>query len=130
MAKLNLKSMSPYDLIELRGQLETVLATKVAAERKALEDSLAKLDGLGGKRGRRGRGGSVLAGKKVAPKYRGPEGETWTGRGLKPKWLQAAISEGKLLEDFLIAEAGAEKAPKAKKMRKAPKAGKVRKAKS
>ena len=29
------------------------------------------------------------AGSKVAPKYRHPEtGETWTGRGKPPKWIQ------------------------------------------
>lgn len=26
-------------------------------------------------------------GKSVAPKYRGPEGQTWTGRGRQPKWV-------------------------------------------
>ncbi len=42
-------------------------------------------------------------GKKVAPKYRDPvSGATWTGRGLKPKWLQAALDAGKLAADFAI----------------------------
>lgn len=42
-------------------------------------------------------------GKKVAPKYRNQAtGETWTGRGLQPKWIQAAIASGKKLEDFTI----------------------------
>jgi DNA-binding protein H-NS len=41
--------------------------------------------------------------KKVAPKYRDPvSGATWTGRGLKPKWLQAALSAGKSVADFAI----------------------------
>lgn len=40
---------------------------------------------------------------KVAAKYKNPEtGDTWSGRGLKPKWLQAALSEGKKVEDFAI----------------------------
>ncbi len=40
---------------------------------------------------------------KVAPKYRNKDtGETWTGRGLQPKWIQAAIASGKKLEDFAI----------------------------
>jgi DNA-binding protein H-NS len=48
-------------------------------------------------------GGSSTAGKKVAPKYRNQAtGETWTGRGLQPKWVQAAIAAGKKLEDFAI----------------------------
>jgi len=44
----------------------------------------------------------------VAPKYRNPEspGETWAGRGLKPRWLAAAIKGGKKLEDFAITGAG------------------------
>ena len=29
--------------------------------------------------------------------------ETWAGRGLKPRWLTAAIKGGKKLEDFSIA---------------------------
>ena len=42
-------------------------------------------------------------GKPVAPKYRDPAtGASWSGRGLKPKWLSAAISSGKRLEDFAI----------------------------
>jgi DNA-binding protein H-NS len=48
-------------------------------------------------------GKSANAGRKVAPKYRNPAtGETWTGRGLQPKWVQAAVAGGKKLEDFAI----------------------------
>jgi DNA-binding protein H-NS len=40
---------------------------------------------------------------KVAAKYRNPAtGDTWSGRGLKPKWLAAALAEGKSLADFTI----------------------------
>lgn len=42
-------------------------------------------------------------GRKVAAKYRNPEtGDTWSGRGLKPKWLQAALANGKSLQDFAL----------------------------
>jgi len=38
---------------------------------------------------RSGAGKSSSAGTKVAPKYKNPEtGETWTGRGKAPKWIQ------------------------------------------
>jgi DNA-binding protein H-NS len=40
--------------------------------------------------------------KRIAPKYRGPGGETWTGRGLMPRWLRDALKKGKKREDFLI----------------------------
>ncbi len=41
--------------------------------------------------------------RKVAAKYRNPAtGETWSGRGLKPKWLTAALAEGRALSDFAL----------------------------
>jgi DNA-binding protein H-NS len=40
---------------------------------------------------------------KVAAKYiNKATNETWSGRGLKPKWLQAAINGGAKLEDFAV----------------------------
>jgi DNA-binding protein H-NS len=40
---------------------------------------------------------------KVAAKYRNKAtGETWSGRGLQPKWLKAAIGGGAKLEDFHV----------------------------
>lgn len=39
---------------------------------------------------------------KVTPKYRGPNGELWSGRGKLPVWLQNAIKNGAAREDFLI----------------------------
>jgi DNA-binding protein H-NS len=63
--------------------------------------SVADLDSVGG-RGKKDAGGPPKE-SKVAAKYRDPaSGSTWSGRGLKPKWLSAAIAEGKTLEEFLI----------------------------
>lgn len=45
---------------------------------------------------------SKRAGVAVAAKYRGPNGETWTGRGLTPKWLTALVADGRAKEEFLI----------------------------
>jgi DNA-binding protein H-NS len=42
-------------------------------------------------------------GVAVAAKYRGPNGETWTGRGLTPKWLASLVAAGATKEQFLIA---------------------------
>ena len=40
---------------------------------------------------------------KVAAKYRNPAtGDTWSGRGLKPKWLTAALAGGASLADFAL----------------------------
>ncbi|MGC4115240.1 MAG: H-NS histone family protein [Myxococcales bacterium] len=77
----------------------------VIAQIKSLmaEHDLSVAD-LGGKViGPKGGGKSSQAGRKVPPKYRNPaSGETWTGRGLQPKWVQAALASGKKLEDFAI----------------------------
>lgn len=46
------------------------------------------------------RGGT---GTKVAAKYRNnATGETWSGRGLQPRWLKAALATGKKLADFAV----------------------------
>ena len=40
---------------------------------------------------------------KVAPKYKHPEtGVTWTGRGLKPRWLTEQLAAGKQISNFAI----------------------------
>ena len=47
--------------------------------------------------------GVPKAPSKVAAKYRNKAtGETWSGRGLKPKWLQAAINGGATREDVAV----------------------------
>ncbi len=40
---------------------------------------------------------------KVAAKYRNAATEeTWSGRGLQPKWLKAALAAGAKIEDFAV----------------------------
>jgi DNA-binding protein H-NS len=118
-----LKSMSIEKLVALKGQIEAMLSSKVVEQRRALESELSKLGRFeGGKstsKVTRGYGA-------VAPKYRNPENptETWAGRGLKPRWLTAAIKSGKKAEDFLIAGAAASKANGGKTTRKARKSAK------
>jgi DNA-binding protein H-NS len=41
--------------------------------------------------------------KKVAAKYRNAAtGDTWSGRGLKPNWLKAALASGRSLAEFTL----------------------------
>jgi len=47
------------------------------------------------------------AGQPLAAKYRGPGGDTWSGRGRVPKWLQALEAEGRRREEFRTTQAGA-----------------------
>ena len=55
-----------------------------------------------GARGRKARKPSAATGRKVAPKYKGPNGETWTGRGRQPAWVAAELGGGRTLDDLLI----------------------------
>ena len=43
-----------------------------------------------------------VAGKPVAAKFQGPNGETWSGRGLTPKWLNTLVAQGQSKESFAI----------------------------
>src|SRR5713101_2934658 len=111
---MNLKSMSIDRLIGLRERVDAALSSKVVDQRRTLESELSKLTRFQGGAARAkfaARGGLRGA---VAPKYRNPENptETWAGRGLKPKWLTAAIKSGKKADDFLIA--GMADSPKSK----------------
>jgi DNA-binding protein H-NS len=119
---MNLKSMKIDALVDLRSRIDAVLASKVSDERRALESELAKLTRYDSGSARAKLGGRGARGK-VAPKYRNPENpaETWAGRGLKPRWLAAAIKSGKKLEDFAISGSAKGGAKKARKKRIAKK---------
>ena len=47
--------------------------------------------------------GAVKPPSKVPAKYRNnASGDSWTGRGLQPKWLKAALAGGAKIEEFTI----------------------------
>ena len=96
MAKVNLSEMSVEALMDLRMRVDQMLFERRAELERQLERMGRAIAVVGGG------GGSVLKGRKVPPKYRGSSGETWAGRGVKPRWLVAAIKGGKKLDDFLI----------------------------
>ncbi len=49
------------------------------------------------------RAASSAKGGKVAAKYRNSAtGDSWSGRGLQPKWLKAALESGRKIEEFKV----------------------------
>ena len=38
----------------------------------------------------------------VPAKYRGPGNESWSGRGLTPRWLAALMTQGRAKEEFAV----------------------------
>jgi DNA-binding protein H-NS len=98
-----LESLSNEALCKLPDEIAALLESRANQLRKEL-DRLTGGDGAkhhaaydAGTKGRR---------KEVSPKYRGPDGKTWSGRGMKPRWLTDAIQAGQKIEDFLIARSG------------------------
>ena len=104
MPKVNLSGMTVEALMDLRKRVEA----RLVEHRAKLIEQLERIAVVGGARIARGRR-SALKGMKVPPKYRGPSGETWAGRGAKPRWLVDAIKRGKKLDDFLIDKSSARK---------------------
>lgn len=72
----------------------------IAKVRTLMDEYGLTVADLAVQRGSKQRGGK---GTKVAAKFRNTAtGETWSGRGLQPKWLKAALAGGQKLGDFAI----------------------------
>jgi DNA-binding protein H-NS len=92
----SLKAMNVEALLSLTTQIDR----RLVELRAELEKDLAAITGQA--KAKSVRTSKSLKGTKVPPKYRSPSGETWAGRGAKPRWLVAAIKGGKKIDDFLI----------------------------
>ena len=116
---IDLNALSPKQLDALIAQAKKRKATlgkrKPIATVRSKLTQLAKAEGytiaelFGGAeataaapRAKATRAGRKLG--KVAPKYRNPDNaaQTWSGRGMQPKWLAEQVRRGKSPADFLI----------------------------
>jgi DNA-binding protein H-NS len=96
MFKPNLSSMPVDALLKLRADIEKTLSSRAAQ----LRSELSKLGGGSL------RAGHPLKGRKAPVKYRDRSGNTWAGRGAKPRWLVAKIKAGAKLKDFEVKAKG------------------------
>jgi DNA-binding protein H-NS len=117
MPARNLKNMDVEALLVLRSQIDGLLATR----RSELQKQLARLQTVstdGSAVARNGRV-SAMKGVKVKPKYRDAKtGDTWAGRGVRPRWLTAALKAGKKIDDYLIDKIAGKPARKTRRKRK------------
>lgn len=102
---------SLQDLLAQRAEIEKRIAD---VQREARADAITQvrtlmsefgltMADLAGKSSATRAAASGKPASKVAPKYRNAAtGETWTGRGLQPKWLKSALAAGAKLEEFTI----------------------------
>ncbi len=89
---------------ELKDMVARWLA-EAAAVGYSAGDVMAELRGGRSEGGaKRGRAPRADKGATAAPKYRGPNGELWSGRGQPPKWMKPLLATGKKKEDFLISK--------------------------
>jgi DNA-binding protein H-NS len=101
----DLDQLAIEELVALREQAEAILLQRVAAEKEAVKAKLAQLESVAKSISGSGKSGTPAPQKraKPTPKYRNPvTGETWAGRGLKPRWMVQAINAGRAAEEFLI----------------------------
>ena len=96
--------------LELKQKAEKLMAEAEQMRQKEIDDVVAEIrekmkaygltaQDIGGAGTTRKR--NTSAAKTV--KYRGPNGETWSGgRGRKPRWVTEALAKGKKLEDFEV----------------------------
>jgi len=106
-------SVEKMDMPELAALIEFAEQTRAYKQEAAREELLAEFEkralqlglsfeGLVGTKPGKQATRQPAIGKKVSTKYRGPNGEEWSGRGRKPKWLSGLEAEGGKRADFAV----------------------------
>ena len=112
----SLETLSVSDLRRVIDAAETLVNDKIDGERRSfIEETQRRAASLGvdmrtllgsptagAKRGRGKARNPAATRAKPAAKYRGPNGEEWSGRGRPPRWLVAAEADGKQRGSFAI----------------------------
>lgn len=102
---INIQELSADELQKLINDAQSELEAKQSGMRKQVIAQIKELaasigvtvDIVGDKKSKKST--STVAAKYANP---GNPAETWTGRGLAPKWMQALTAEGRSKDEFLI----------------------------
>ena len=92
-------------LIAERDRIDRLIRERIGAEKKALAAKLELIERFEARTiaHRLAPPSTTRRKATVAPKYRNPAtGETWAGRGKRPRWMQKAIAAGHRQDDFRI----------------------------
>ncbi len=103
--KINLDAMSLKELKELRTQLDkAIVGFEARKKQEALSVLEEKARSFGFSLSELLADAPIRKRKPARAKYANPDNksETWTGRGRKPRWVEAALKAGKSPDDLLI----------------------------
>jgi DNA-binding protein H-NS len=89
-ADISLNTMPIDELLTMRRDIDALLEAKGTAMQKLLYEIESRIGRLRIPRPTR------------QPKYRGPNGETWSGRGRRPDWIVAALKSGRTLASMTV----------------------------
>lgn len=103
---MDLFTLSPADLLTLQENVKQELKRR---EHQGLSDAKAQILAIAQAVGMSvqdlvGNGVKAKTTSKVAAQYRNPDDVTqeWTGRGRRPKWVQASLDAGKSLDALRV----------------------------
>jgi DNA-binding protein H-NS len=101
---MDLSQKTEAELTAMIGEAEEALHAKRTESRQAVMAQIRELAASIGVTVTFGTLKPAQSGKgnKVPVKYRDGNGNTWTGRGVAPKWLREALVNGQKLEDFKV----------------------------
>jgi len=109
---LDFAGYSLPELLSIKTEIDSAIQSRQAEELEALRAKVAETaqtfglsveDIMGISHG--GRRITKHSRGKQPAKYRGPNGEEWSGRGPSPRWMKPYLAKGKTKEDFLIKQA-------------------------
>lgn len=102
----SIKSMALEELLTTKAMIEAAIQRHIAGDNRELVKAIESLaTGIAGNRlSQEKTHGHALKGKKLPAKYRNPKNhaETWAGRGNRPRWLVAALKNGKKLDALVV----------------------------
>lgn len=103
--QIDLNTLSLKELKELQAQVGRAISS---FEDRRKREAVAELEETAKRLGFNLSELTAAAGSRkrgsAPPKYANPDdrSQTWTGRGRKPKWMEAALKAGKSPDDLLI----------------------------
>jgi DNA-binding protein H-NS len=94
----DLATMTADELWALYEKICAILPAKLDAEKQLLDSRLVQL-----KAQIKSKPKARRSYPEVQPKYRNPEqpSETWSGRGKRPRWVDAQLRSGKRFEELV-----------------------------